>query len=155
MRAGATTDIAVVPVRPGSRGRRAPQALALLSALAFVAGIALVEGAAPATRDADFLRLMRFMAALKGGFALTALAACAWRLARPAVPWRTLAYVAGPPLMIVGAFALWVPRDPGLAALVLHGGLVAVVGAALTDPDFVPDFALRRRSPRRDLTPRT
>ena len=154
MQAGATTDIAAVPAGPQARWRRSRLTLALLSALAFVAGVALLQGAEPATRDADFLRLMRFMAALKGGFALTAFAACAWRLARPAAFWRGLAYVAGPPLMIVGAFALWVPREPGLAALVLHGGLFAVVAAALTDRDFVPDIALRRRALRASRSPR-
>jgi len=144
MQAGATTDLVAVPAWSGPQVRRARLTLALLSGLALAVGLTLVARQDPATRDPDFLRLMRFMAAIKGGFALAALAACLWRLARPATSWRTVVYVAGPPLMGVGAFALWALRDPGLAALGLHLGLFAVLAAALTDPDFVPDGAWRR-----------
>ncbi len=145
MQTGMTAAVA------GPAGHRMPHArtvlvLATIAALA-VGGIAIAGGEA-AGQDPDLVRLMRFMAALKGGFALVALAGCFWRLARPAQFWRRFVYVAGPPLMSAGALGLWALRDPGLFALALHLGLFAVLAASLTDRDFVPDLPLRRH-PRR------
>ncbi len=145
MQAQATTEITAVPASVDRAAPRARAVLAGATVLAAAAGCAVLVAGDGAAHDPDLLRLMRFMAAIKGGFAFAALAACLWRLARPAGSWRRLAYVAGPPLMIVGACGLWAMRDPGLAALALHGGLFAVLAAALTDPDFVPDSLLRRR----------
>ena len=147
MQAGATTDIATIPLpaRPLPLRRTARLSLALLSLLALGAGGLVLAAGGPAIDDPGFLRLMRFMAAIKGVFALAALAACLWRLARPAGSWRTAVYVAGPPLMIVGACGLWTLRDPGLSALGLHLGLFAVLAAALTDRAFIPDSLLGRR----------
>ena len=73
----------IAPVLAGLRvnGRR------VLLVLGFAAGLGLVAlGTAPAAGEADpdLMRLLRFMALLKGVFALVALGACAWRLARPA-----------------------------------------------------------------------
>jgi hypothetical protein len=93
------------------------------------------------------VRVIRFMALVKGGFSLAAFVACFWRLARPAALWRTPVYVAGPPLMAAGAIGLWSLHDLGIAALGLDLGLLAMLAAALTDPDFLPD--LSRRRPRR------
>jgi hypothetical protein len=90
--------------------------------------------------------VIRFMALIKGVFALAALAGCVWRLARPAAPWRTAIYVAGPPAMAAGALALGTLHGPGLAAAALHLGLFGVLAAALTDSEFLPDRPrLRRR----------
>lgn len=109
-------------------------------ALAVAGGL---NGAAAADVDPDLVRLMRFMALLKGAFLIVALAGAYWRLARPSAAWRTTVYVAGPALMAGGTVALWRMQDPGLAAGALHIGLFALVAAALTDRDFIP--ALRRR----------
>lgn len=135
----------------GPAGHRMPHArtvLVLATIAALAAGGLSLAGGEAAARDPDLVRLMRFMAALKGGFALVALAGCFWRLARPAHSWRRLVYVAGPPLMIAGALGLWALRAPVPFALALHLGLFAVLAASLTDRDFVPDLPLRRR-PRR------
>lgn len=141
MQTGMTLTVA------GPAGHRIPRArtvlvLATIAALT-VGGIAIAGGDA-ATQDPDLVRLIRFMAALKGGFALVALAGCFWRLARPAQSWRRFVYVAGPPLMTAGALGLWGLHDPGLFALSLHLGLFAVLAASLTDRDFVPDLPSRR-----------
>lgn len=122
---------------------RAKRAMLLLGLIAAFAIAGSIDGAAAAGADPDLVRLMRFMALLKGAFLLLAAVASFWRLARPAAAWRSLVYVAGPPLMAAGTVALWRMQDAGLAAGVLHAGLFALLAAALTDRDFIP--ALRRR----------
>ena len=139
-------DAAAPPARAVGRMGPARLALVLLTATA-VLGTAAMAVRVPATPvDPDLARVIRFMAAIKGGFALAALAAGFWRLARPAASWRTAVYVAGPPAMAGGAIALGTFHSPALAAAALHLGLLAAVAAALTDPDFLPDrLRLRRR----------
>ncbi|SEI10365.1 hypothetical protein SAMN02799636_05562 [Methylobacterium sp. 275MFSha3.1] len=139
-----------IPAAAGPATRGAPRARLLLVALTTLAlPLAFVAAAqVPAAPvDPDLVRVIRFMALLKGGFALVALAGCFWRLGRPA-GWRSAIYVAGPPLMVLGAAGLWSLRDPGLAALGLHLGLFAVLAAALTDREALPD---RLRATRRQI----
>ena len=139
-----------IPAAAGRGNRGTPPARLLVAALTILAlPLAWVAaGRTPAAPvDPDLARVIRFMALLKGGFALAALAGCFWRLGRPA-GWRTLVYVAGPPLMALGAAGLWSLRDPGLAALGLHLGLFAALAAALTDREALPD---RRRAARRQI----
>ncbi|MGU3468388.1 hypothetical protein ACLBXO_26410 [Methylobacterium sp. C33D] len=139
-----------IPATAGRATRGAPPARLLLAALTILAlPLAFVAAArVPAAPvDPDLVRVIRFMALLKGGFALAALAGCFWRLGRPA-GWRSVVYVAGPPLMALGAAGLWSLRDPGLAALGLHLGLFAVLAAALTDREALPD---RLRAGRRQI----
>ena len=121
-------------------GRRALLVLGTLAAVALTLG-----DASPAAADADhdLVRLLQFMAALKGGFAVVALAACYWRLARPATAWRDVVYVAGPALMTAGAIGLWRLQSAGLAAILLHAGMFGLLAAGLTDAAFLP--ASRRR----------
>ncbi|MER2269397.1 hypothetical protein [Methylobacterium oxalidis] len=116
------------------RGRRATMVGLALAAPA----AAFALGGAPSEIEPDLARLIRFMALLKGGFALAALLVCLWRLARPAAPWREAVYLAAPALMAGGAAALWQMQVVGPAALALHAGLFAFLAAALTDPDFFP-----------------
>ena len=119
---------------------RARGLLGLLTALA-VLGAAAIAARGPGTAvDPDLVRVLRFMALMKGGFALAAFVGCFWRLARPAGPWRTPIYVVGPPLMAAGAIGLWSVQGLPLAAG-LHLGLLAVLAAALTDPAFLPDLS--------------
>ncbi|XYD08946.1 hypothetical protein R1A27_29095 [Methylobacterium sp. NMS12] len=139
-----------IPSAAGPATRGTPRARLLLAALTILAlPLAFVAAArVPAAPvDPDLVRVIRFMALLKGGFALAALAGCFWRLGRPA-GWRSAVYVAGPPLMALGAAGLWSLHDPGLAALGLHLGLFAVLAAALTDREALPD---RLRAARRQI----
>ncbi|MGT2481488.1 hypothetical protein ACU4GR_27680 [Methylobacterium oryzae CBMB20] len=139
-----------IPALAGRATRGAPPARRMLAALTILAlPLAWVAaGRAPAVPvDPDLVRVIRFMALLKAGFALAALAGCFWRLGRPA-GWRSAVYVAGPPLMALGAAGLWSLRDPGLAALGLHLGLFAILAAALTDREALPD---RPRAARRQI----
>ncbi|MCJ2087217.1 hypothetical protein MKK88_14660 [Methylobacterium sp. E-005] len=135
----AATDKGAGPLRSG----RAALGLLTVASLA-VAGAAAAR--APMTHlDPDLVRVIRFMAAIKGGLALAAWIACFWRLARPAGPWRTATYVVGPPAMAGASIALGALVSPALAAAFLHLGLLAVVAAALTDRDFIPDLPWRGR----------
>ncbi|MFC6790870.1 hypothetical protein ACFQE0_15360 [Methylobacterium komagatae] len=114
----------------------------LTSLALLVAGAAALRPPA-AIPDADLARVIRFMAAMKGVFALMAFAASYWRIARPAASWRVAVYVTAPPAMAGGAVALWCFENAGLAAAGLHLGLFAMLAAALTDRDFLPDFVRR------------
>jgi len=125
--------------RARARGRPARRALVGLTAVALLASAAAIATAPAASVEPDLARVIRFMALIKGGFALAALAGCFWRLARPAGPVRTAIYVAAPPAMAAGALALGSLHSPALAAAGLHLGLLAVLAAALTDSEFLPD----------------
>ncbi|MCJ2098027.1 hypothetical protein [Methylobacterium sp. E-046] len=124
--------------RARARGRPARRALVGLTAVALLASAAIATAPA-AFVEPDLARVIRFMALIKGGFALAALAGCFWRLARPAGTVRTAIYVAAPPAMAAGALALGSLHSPALAAAGLHLGLLAVLAAALTDSEFLPD----------------
>lgn len=89
--------------------------------------------------EPDLRRLLRFMAALKGVFAILAFGVCFWRLARPSSAWREVIYVVGPGLMAGGSVFLWHGHSAGLAAVVLHVGLFALLVSALTDDAFFPN----------------
>jgi hypothetical protein len=141
-----TIQIANPSVPAPSGPRSARPALAVMTACAVLVGCAAALRSPSATVDPDLVRVIRFMALIKGGFALAAFAACFWRLARPVAQWRMPVYVAGPPFMAAGAIGLWSLHDLGLAALGLHLGLFAVLAAALTDPAFLPDPSRRRSS---------
>ena len=145
--AAATTSVTLVsPDRPQlAVGIRAFLVLATLGA---VAGASLVPSGQDAMSDPDLVRVIRAMAAIKGGLAALAFAACLLRLTRPAASWRTAAYVIGPPLMAAGAVALWRLDHLGAAAIALHVALGAVIVAALTDDDFVILPARRGRTGR-------
>jgi hypothetical protein len=110
----------------------------LLSVTCFVAGVALVWGSTTPKSmiDADLARVLRFMAGLKLAFAALALVGSWWRLSRPAEGWRTVAYVAGPPLAFGSSILMLSLTHLSLAALGLHAGLFAVVVAALSDERF-------------------
>ena len=133
--------LAAATGRASGRSRPARGALGLLTALAVLGAGAAAARAPGAAVDPDLVRVIRFMALMKGGFALAAFAGCFWRLARPAGPWRTPIYVAGPPLMAAGAIGLWSLQGLPIAAAGLHLGLLAVLAAALTDSEFLPDLA--------------
>ena len=123
------------------RSRSARGALVLLTAAAVLGAGALAARDPGAALDPDLVRVLRFMALIKGGFALAAFAGCFWRLARPAGPWRMPIYVVGPPLIAAGAIGLWSAQALPIAAAGLHLGLLALLAAALTDPRFLPDLA--------------
>lgn len=132
----------LLPEAPARKGRTTAaarnRALLLLGTVAAVAVAGSLDGAVAHDPDPDLVRLMRFMALLKGAFLVVALVGGFWRLARPAPMWRTAVYVGGPAMMAAGTVALWRLQDAGTAAAALHIGLFALIATALTDRDFIP-----------------
>ena len=148
MRLHTTTDLTAgaVPVAsPLARPPRAARLLVLLTIAAIACAGAAAFRAPAIPMDPDLARVIRAMALIKGGFALAAFAGCLWRLGRPARPWRTAIYVAGPPLMAAGAIGLFSLQGLGAAAVGLHLGLFAVLAAGLTDPGFFEGVSRRRK----------
>lgn len=135
--------LAADALQPGSseapRWSRLRPVLVMATLLTGVAAGAWVAATPAPPVDPDLARLIRFMALVKAGLAANALAACHWRLARPARAWRAAAYVAGAPLMVVGVILLWSLCGPGLGVLGFYLGLLAVLATAFTDEDFFPD----------------
>ncbi|GEP00504.1 hypothetical protein [Methylobacterium haplocladii] len=126
---------------PASDHRSAARRRILLFAVAMSAiglGTVIGPGTAFLIVDPDLVRLLHFMAVLKGAFALLAFGISYWRLERPAALWREVVYVVGPGLMVGGALCLWQLQSAGLAAAGLHIGLFALLAAALTDGAFIP-----------------
>lgn len=128
--------IAAAPEAGAPASGIGPRVALILLTCAAVSGAVALGGGAEAV-ELDLARVIRCMAAIKGGLALLAFAACLWRLSRPSPGWRGAVYVAGPPLMAAGAIALWNLASFGLAALGLHAALGALLAAALTDRDFI------------------
>jgi hypothetical protein len=142
-----TRAASITPVSDvaASKSRPARLILVLLTVVALVSVGAAAARIPRTTVDPDLVRVIRFMALIKGGLALSAFLGSYWRLARPAALWRTSIYVAGPSLIAAGAIGLWSLHYLGVAALGLHLGLLVLLAAVLTDPDFLPDPSLRRR----------
>jgi len=104
------------------------------------AGAGAIDAAAPASSaavahaGADLTRLLRFMAVLKGGIAVAAGAAVFWRLgAAITLPWFA-AYAAACGAMAAGPGVIWAMVHVGLGAILLHGGLLAVILLLWRDP---------------------
>lgn len=144
MQIRATGDVAAAG-RIGVTPHLARRILLVATAPALAASVVVVAHGNATGADPDLVRVLRFMAAMKAGFALIAWAACFWRLARPAASWRTAVYVSGPPVMIAGTAGMWSLHHLGASALGLHLGLLAVLAAALTDPDFISSRKLWSR----------
>ncbi len=75
----------------------------------------------------DLTRLLRFMAAIKGGIAIAGSAAVLWRLgAAISAPWLA-AYAITCASMALGPGLIWSMSHVALGALLLHGGLLATI----------------------------
>ena len=118
--------------------RLARSAIAVI--VAGAVGLSFALGDAPATSRAvadagpELTRLLRFMAVIKGGFALGALSAVLWRLGSDVSPGRFVTYGACCAVMAAGPGLIWAMAHVGLGALLLHGGLVALLVLLWCDP---------------------
>lgn len=138
----ARTNNGIMTSRSRSRSIASPTALRLLLLLlisAAVAGGVLATSsadAAQAVADAggDLVRLLRVMAALKVGLAVGATAAVLWRLGSAVTPVWFTAYAIACGAMGAGPALIWSMAYVGTGALLLHGGLAAVVLLLWRDP---------------------
>lgn len=125
-----------------SSGFRAPRLRRGLLAVALLAGAgwAAHAGSPAETADAvaragsELTRLLRCMAMLKAAMAAAALAAVWWRMALPAGAGWTAAYLAAGTAASAGPVLIWGMVHLGLGALLLHGGLFAILVLLWRDP---------------------
>ncbi len=82
----------------------------------------------------ELTRLLRFMAVIKGGIALGAVGAVLWRLGSDVSPGRFVAYGACCAVMAAGPGLIWDMAHVGLGAVLLHGGLFALLVLLWRDP---------------------
>ena len=124
--------------RPWLTPRLSRIAMALIVLVAVGLSFALVD--APATSRAvanagtELTRLLRFMAVIKGGMALGALGAVLWRLGSDVSAGRFVTYGTCCAVMAAGPGLIWGMAHVGLGALLLHGGLVALLVLLWRDP---------------------
>ncbi len=125
-----------------SRGELRPQAARAAMGIVLVAAAAagLCATSTEAARHAvaisgpELTRLLRFMAVLKSGMAAAAAVAVLWRLGSPA-PFRWLAaYGLGGAAIAAGPGLIWGMAHVGCGALLLHGGLFAILVLLWRDP---------------------
>jgi hypothetical protein len=127
-----------VGVALGEVGHRAPWRSpwilrgALVGGAVVAAAVAASFGdpAAHLRADPDLCRLLRGMAVIKAGLALTALAVLSWRFARPIPPATAFAYVVGAWLMAAASMIVWRLSFIGIGALVFHTGELTLLVVA-------------------------
>ena len=95
--------------------------------LSFALPDASATSRAVANAGLELTRLMRFMAVIKGAMAVGAAAALFWRLGSDVSFERFAAYGACCAAMAAGPGLIWGMAHVGLGALLLHGGLIALV----------------------------
>ena len=117
-----------VGVSPGLNAGR----LALVGA-AGVAGVLGFIGGGDGGAGSDLMLLMRFMAGLKAAMALGAVALVAWRMGAPMGRGTMAAYVVATAVMAVGPGLIWNMQDVACGAMVVHGGLSAIMLIAWRD----------------------
>ena len=105
----------------------------LTLAAAALAAAALALTTQPGPHDPELATLLRFMAVVKAAMALGAAALLGWRFGRPMRPAAGLAYIAGTSSMAAGAGLIWQLGHVGTGALLVHGGLLALIGVAWMD----------------------
>ena len=115
---------------------RIAMALVVLGAvgLSFALVDASATSRAVANAGSELTRLLRFMAVIKGLFALGAVGAVLWRLGSDVSLPRFVTYGACCAAMVAGPGLIWSMAHVGLGALLLHGGLVAVLVLLWRDP---------------------
>ena len=134
-----------------------PLRVVLLVAVALAVALAhlLGQGEAAvraAAADPELTRLLRGMAALKAGLALSAVCLVAWRLGYPAGTRLVVGLVAAAASMAAGPVLIWHVAPVAAAALLFHAGLGLLLVLCLTDRSGAQELcaaASRRRTIKR------
>ena len=118
------------------RGSRISMALIVAGAvgLSFALVDASATSRAVANAGGELTRLLRFMAVIKGVLALGAVGALLWRLGSEISLGRFATYSACCAAMVAGPGLIWSMAHVGLGALLLHGGLIALLVLLWCDP---------------------
>jgi hypothetical protein len=124
-------------VRAQAELARNPSLAAVLRTALVVACIAALafalwsgDSAAHAAYDPDLARVLRFMAIVKAGIALSAMALLLWRFGRPVSIWGACACIAGTCLLVGASVLIWQLTSIPAAAGAFHVGLLVVLVAA-------------------------
>lgn len=145
----AESDVRAAPSAAGTAQVR----LVFLAAsvLALTAGFVLMEteASARAVTDAgpDLVRLVRSMALIKLAVVAAAVWLGQWRLSLPVSVPRAVAYIGAAALMCAGPGVMWNMEQIGAGAVMLHGGLIALIVIGWGDQAL--GQALSRRIPTR------
>ncbi len=119
-----------------SRVSRIAMALIVIGAVGL--SFALVDDAATsravANAGSELTRLLRFMAVIKSLFAVAAVGAVLWRLGSDVSLGRFVTYGVCCAAMVAGPGLIWGMAHVGLGALLLHGGLIALLILLWRDP---------------------
>ena len=105
----------------------------LATAVLGAAATALLSGADPSAADPELLVLLRFMAVVKAAMALGAAVLVAWRLGWPVRIAMVLGYVVATSSMAGGAGLIWQLGHVGVGAVLVHGGLAALIAVGWLD----------------------
>jgi len=105
----------------------------LAAAVLGAGATALLTSADPSAADPELLVLLRFMTVVKAAMALVAAALVAWRLGWPVRPATAAGYVVATSSMAAGVGLIWQLGHIGAGAVLVHGGLVALLGLAWLD----------------------
>ena len=112
--------------------------LLLLIGAAVAGGVVATSSAdaaqAVANAGTDLVRLLRVMAALKVGLALSATAAVLWRFGAAVSPAWFGAYAIACGAMGAGPVLIWSMAHVGTGTVLLHGGLLAIFLLLWRDP---------------------
>ena len=142
------TDIRFAPslatssTQRGSKRLCTPRAARILLAaivigavgFSFVSVDVSASSRAVSNAGSELTRLLRFMAVIKGGMALGAVGAVLWRLGSHVSLGRFVTYGTCCALMAAGPGLIWGMAQVGLGALLLHGGLLALLVLLWCDP---------------------
>lgn len=148
-----------VPSAPRRVGPSRRAALATAVLLAATAGVLIGQDAASirAAQAAgpELVRLLRFMAAIKGVLALGAVAGAWWRLGYPASARLATAVVAACTLMAAGSGVVWCMAHIVLGSVLFYAGLLSLAVLGYVDRDEVGEasgLGLLRAVQRRETT---
>jgi len=100
--------------------------------VAVAASMLVAADGAPAA-DADYVRLMRGMAAVKGLMLLPALWAVDWRLRQAVRPPLAAGYAGAVWAMAAAPALIWGLQHVAAASVLFHVGMIAVVTIAVVD----------------------
>ena len=94
---------------------------------------AVLTGIDPSAADPELLVLLRFMAVVKAAMALGAAALVAWRMGWPVRPATAVGYILATSSMAAGAGLIWQLGHVGAGAVLVHGGLAALIAVTWQD----------------------
>ena len=131
---GAALPSSVTACQPAAvRMRRIALVASALAAM--VAGYAWGHVASSPTieTEAGLVLLLRFMAVMKLGMALAAVALTFWRVGQPVGPRAVVAYIVASALMLAGPGLIWSMATVAVGAVLFHVGLFGFLVCAFVD----------------------